>query len=206
MSYRDADTRAERELAAFLDERQLYTRYLGYQSIQRVTDPELQLAGADVVATGQDRAHYIDEKAQLHYLARPLPTFAFELEFLRYGSPVTGWALRPDLMTDKYLLLWPQSNVTDFRLVGRGDFTQVGYLLLDRLQLWLRLVRLGLTPQVLRERAAQIRASGQGGRHPTGIDGITLHFSTQFDEQPINLVVRRPILEGLADCFGTLRS
>lgn len=204
MSYRDADTRAERELAAFLDERQLYTRYLGYQSIQRVTDPELQLAGADVVAMGQDRAHYIDEKAQLHYLARPLPTFAFELEFLRYGSPVTGWALRPDLMTDKYLLLWPQANIADFRLVERGDFTQVGYLLLDRLQLWLHLVRLGLTPQVLRERAAQIRTSGQGGRHPTGIDGITLHFSTQLSEQPINLVIRRPILEGLADRFGTV--
>ena len=81
VSRRAADMNAESELAEFLDEN-LYSQLLGegkFLSIERMAEKKQQLQGIDVTAKTQNSVFYIDEKAQLYYINKNIPTFAFEL-------------------------------------------------------------------------------------------------------------------------------
>ena len=109
-SRRGQDMSAEAELARFIDEF-LYARFPNgdaFKAIIRVCDKEQQLQGIDVIFTALDgREFVVDEKAQLYYINKDLPTFAFEISFLREGWPTTGWLCNETLKTDLYLLIWP---------------------------------------------------------------------------------------------------
>lgn len=92
VSRRAADMNAESELAEFLDEN-LYSQLLGegkFLSIERMAEKEQQLQGIDVTAKTQNSVFYIDEKAQLYYINKNIPTFAFELQFLKGGRVIEG--------------------------------------------------------------------------------------------------------------------
>ena len=99
-SYRKQDTKAEQQLAAFMDKyfyNKLDTTY------KRVTDPEMQLKGVDVII-GSDSVK-IDEKASLYYSNVMIPTFVFELDFMSGNVSHTGWYLNESLVTDYYMLI-----------------------------------------------------------------------------------------------------
>ena len=77
-SRRRADMAAEEQLAVFLD-RYLYARFpdaAAGTEIRRIADRGEQLEGTDVRFIRRDgRVRNIDEKAQLYYLNRDLPTY-----------------------------------------------------------------------------------------------------------------------------------
>ena len=134
-SRREEDMSAEAELARFLDQ-YLYSRFPNkqrYSSIKRIRDKSEQLKGTDVRFTMKDgRVFNVDEKAQLYYLNKDLPTFAFEIQFLRHGFPTTGWLCNNCLDTDYYLLIWPFANRDKPYGISWRDFTKADCLMISK--------------------------------------------------------------------------
>jgi len=64
-------------------------------SINRISDIDSQYKGIDLIISNSrtSKEYLIDEKSQLNYLNKKLPTFIFELEFSKYGIPKEGWFL-----------------------------------------------------------------------------------------------------------------
>ena len=201
-SRRSADMAAEAELASFLDE-YLYAPLLAeghFESISRVHDKEHQLKGVDVVVTTGKTTGNIDEKAQIYYVNKNLPTFAFELQFLKYGEVIEGWFLNDGLSTDYYLLIWPQATTDSIYELTKETFTRLDALMISKKKLRSRLEELGLSKAVLMQKAAELRRNRVYGKTATGHKGIYYYLSDsrKYVEAPINIVVSKAILQELA--------
>lgn len=93
---------------AFLD-KEIYP--LMFNSVERKADLGSQFAGIDIIADGMK----IDEKAQVNYKNKNLPTNAFEISSLSKkpfyhdgvfdNHPVDGWFINEELETEKYLII-----------------------------------------------------------------------------------------------------
>lgn len=202
MSRRNIDMRAEAELALFLD-KFFYSRLISsgdLTSAQRITDCEMQRKGVDVIASKNSTQTFIDEKAQLYYINKGLPTFAFELGFLIDGSETLGWFLNDELFTDRYFLLWPNATTSFLRNLTSDDFTFVSGLMIKKSRIRNYLEKIGLNKEHLINQLCQLRAGGIPGKHPSGYSGIYYYVSdpNQYTESPINLVIGKRILESIA--------
>ena len=203
-SRRRADMAAEEQLAVFLD-RYLYARFpdaAAGTEIRRIADRGEQMEGTDVRFIRRDgRVRNIDEKAQLYYLNRDLPTFAFEIQFLRQGVPTVGWLCNGRLDTDYYLLIWPFARRDDPAGISWQDFTRADCLLVAKGGLLAHLAAQGLTAERLLADADRIRARGEVGRVPiAGLQGIYYFASSpsRYVEAPVNLVISRARLRRIA--------
>lgn len=77
-SFRDKDTKAEQELAKFMDQffySKLRDKNKRPVNCRRVYDKTTQMKGIDIEMMVEDRTYYIDEKASLYYSNVMLPTF-----------------------------------------------------------------------------------------------------------------------------------
>lgn len=203
VSRRTTDMNAESELARFLDEN-LYAKLLAegnFCSIERMTEKEQQLQGIDVVVKTQSSVGYIDEKAQLYYINKDIPTFAFELQFLKNGQVIEGWFLNDDLKTDHYLLIWPFASVTDVTMLKKEDFIKLDALMVSKKKLRETLASLGFDKATLVQKAAELRRTRTYGKVPTGTQGIYYYASdsSKYVEAPINIVISKARLIALAD-------
>lgn len=101
------DLGQEQILGRFLD--QHYQILYPDGCLTRVSDKEPQNKGIDLIYTkqseGRDVECYIDEKAQLTYLNKKLPTFAFELSYLLNGAMRAGWLFDQNKVTTFYFLI-----------------------------------------------------------------------------------------------------
>ena len=161
----------------------------------------MQLKGVDVEAKASSRVARIDEKAQLYYINKNLPTFAFELQFLKNDRVLTGWFLNEDLITDYYLLIWPKAKTDIIREIKADDFTELDALMVSRKKLHMYLDRYGLHRKQLIDKAEELRRSGRIGKIPTGEKGIYYYVSDprKYAEAPINLVIGKNHLRTIAD-------
>lgn len=203
VSRRVSDMNAESELAEFLD-KNLYAHLLGegrFLSIERMAEKEQQLQGIDVIAKTRSSVAYIDEKAQLYYINKNIPTFAFELQFLKGGRVIEGWFLNDNLKTNHYLLIWPFASVDDVKKLKKEDFTKLDALMISKKKLREELASLGLDKQTLAQRASQLRRTRTYGKITTGIQGVYYFASdpSKYAESPINIVVSKARLISLAD-------
>jgi hypothetical protein len=99
------DLQKEQHLAILLDS--LYKKHLNHYRFQRVSDVKKQLQGIDLTLTrSMDQKEFlIDEKAQLDYVNDDLPTFAFELSYLKKGASKKGWLFDSSKKTEFYALI-----------------------------------------------------------------------------------------------------
>ena len=191
-------------MAEYLD-RYLYPRLVQSGAItaaRRITDRQRQLQGIDVEVRLPDGSSCaVDEKAQLYYLNKALPTFAFEVQFLRQGQALPGWLCDRTLVTDRYLLIWPSAETDDPNGIIWQQFIAAECMLISRARLCGYLAQQGLTASGLFGAAGQLRQQGTVGKVPIGqLKGIYLHASDprHYAEAPINLVIGRSHLERLA--------
>ncbi|MBR3691862.1 MAG: hypothetical protein IKL89_04080 [Clostridia bacterium] len=203
MSQREIDMHAEQALAKFLDDH-LYRELLKeekFASFQRVTSIAQQKQGIDVIAKTGASVAYIDEKAQLHYINKTLPTFAFELEFLLDGRAMEGWFLNDDLKTTHYLLLWPNARTTDLSRISSEDFTQVEGMMISKVKMKRYLNTIGITTPFLKEITRILRQRKLTGPQKTAFDGIKFFVSpsTAYSENPVNMVISKRVLITLTD-------
>lgn len=192
---------AEQELAKFLD-RCFWARLKDEGIIQdweRVTDLEVQLAGTDVVLTSRKGRFACDEKSTLHYLNKNIPTFAFELSFMRNdGGEACGWLLNDELATTHYVLSWPCAATDDFRTVRCEDFTEAEVMVVPKASLRRWLASMGADAARLAEWSRRLRASNCSGRIESGRREYSFYKSVQLAEVPVNVVIYRQYLAQLA--------
>ena len=203
MTQRELDMHAEQALASFLDAH-LYKELLKeghFSSFERVTSIAQQKQGVDVVARTDTAVANIDEKAQLHYINKTLPTFAFELEFLLDGRTMEGWFLNDNLQTTHYLLLWPNAQTTNLSQLYSSDFTEVEGMMISKHKLKRHLEQMGISTAFLKDAIRIIRQRELVGPQSTAFPGIKFYISpsSAYVENPINLVISKKILMGLAD-------
>ena len=199
-SRRAEDMLAEAELGRYLD-RYLYARFPkadAFESIERVHDKQRQTAGIDVIFTAKDgRVFRVDEKAQLYYLNRDLPTFAFEIGSLQQGVLTVGWLCNEKLETDLYLLIWPFADRDSPRGLQMEEITKADCLLVRKKDLLKLLASRGLPVERLIADGERLRAEGRVGKVPIpGIGGIYYYVSDplRYAEAPINVIVSRRLL------------
>ncbi len=209
MSNRKSDTRGEKALGLFLD-RYFYPRLCeieGFTSTERIYDVENQKAGADLIISNSAGATItIDEKAQLHYINDPKPTFALEVSYINETTldVSDGWFVNNSSKTDCYLLVWIDSARTTLvnRLVEE-DFNEITAVLITKKRIIQYLSRLGYSIEHIKQCAHDLRDSDATNSlelSPT----VFLYYSCDgYDEKPINIVIDKKVLSALA--YGTYK-
>lgn len=99
------DLQKEKELAIFLDT--LYQKHLKKYTTKRIHDYKRQLQGVDVLFTQKETqtVFEVDEKAQLDYIGEDLPTFAFEISYVKDKNRKKGWLFDTTKTTQFYALI-----------------------------------------------------------------------------------------------------
>ncbi|WP_350293341.1 hypothetical protein [uncultured Croceitalea sp.] len=188
-----SDLEKEKKLTPLLDS--YYKSKLKQYSFVRVSDLKQQHKGIDLLFKHKEKiaSFYIDEKAQLDYINEDLPTFAFELSYLKNGKEKEGWLFDKKKKTEFYSL------ITAIYSDEPSSYTSCKITLVNRVKLLAFLNKRGLDKNNI------VVKPKQHGKHI--INGLRekdegyLYFSkTNKAEQPINLILRLDFLirNGLA--------
>ena len=184
----NSDLNKEHLLGKFLDP--IYLK-LNFNFI-REYQLKNQLNGIDLTITNKENSYIIDEKAQLYYLNKDLPTFTFELSYLKHGKFKTGWLFDQYKVTDYYFLI-TGIQVKSIELNSESDILSCKITSVNRDKLIAYLSSINLTQDRLQEYDFDVRNRGIIGK--STIKELTqkqgcLFFSNHLDEQPINLQLR----------------
>ena len=187
------DLAKEQKLSRLLDH--LYETHLKQYSAKRVSNIAEQLQGVDVLFRHKysNKAYRIDEKAQLDYPGRDLPTFAFALGYHKGDMIKQGWLFDPLKKTDFYALI---TNIT----LKKNEYDSCSIRFVNRKKLIIWLTELGLSEEFLKKKAF-IHEGFTGKVELKQLDMNTqgyLYFSGKRKaEKPVNLVLYLDMLEHL---------
>lgn len=205
MSNFEQDRRAEAAVAEFMDI--YYYPYQGFRCV-RASALDEQFAGVDVtVQSGDGSRHYVDEKASTYYVnERILPTFAFELSYVKSGGIKDGWFVRDDLRTTDYTLLWIQTNN---QAASPDDITLASISELEGItvakgEVRFYLAQQGYDKQRLVDIAAMMRAKRISQIDPPRKGMFRFRFTESLEEQPVNVVVWKTRLLEMASTHFTV--
>ncbi len=186
-----ADLEKEQSLSKFLDTQ--YHKHLKNYTFKRANDRKSQFQGIDLVLTNNlsGKNFYVDEKAQLDYINEDLPTFAFELSYLKNNERKEGWLFDNRKATDFYFLI--TSIFTD----EPDKFTSCKITIVNRKKLVLLLGEKGISKSSLDalidnnpKNSKKMKIKGLESRN----EGY-LYFSSQNKvEKPVNLILKLDFL------------
>lgn len=192
----DKDLSSEQILARYLDK--VYEEK-GYP-IKRVYDYKSQLHGIDLIYKKGQLVYRIDEKAQLHYLNKDLPTFTFELSYFNKDEKLSeGWLFDTNKKTDLYFLITGimlKKGCDSLRYPD--DIKSLKITVVDRKLLIKYLNGRGLDKEFLYRMDNDLRKKGIYGKHT--ISGLNskregmLFFTEHLQEKPLNLQLRLSFL------------
>jgi len=182
------DLNNEQKLALFLDNNYYNdtSRFNNRYVIDRVYNLDLQYKGVDLIITDKDTAvqFYIDEKAQLHYINKFLPTFAFELSYLKDGFLREGWLFDTHKITQQYFSITciqeTHNQIQSCRVIS-----------IDRDKLISLLIEKTLTREKLATYENEYRANSKYKKHLINEFGNRegfLFYTEHLVEKPINVV------------------
>ncbi len=177
----------------------------------RYTSMNEQYAGYDVLfstrngKTNEGGIFRADEKAQLHKLNEPIPSFCFELSYLKQGRETPGWFVDPRKKSDAYILCWPR-GVAEHGNIYTGATVRI----LFKKDVEDYVARYGYTADALVQKAKEIRQSGGYGRINATERYHGFHFTftkakgsggadALYGEEMINLIISERQLETLAN-------
>ncbi|WP_370477318.1 hypothetical protein [Tamlana flava] len=156
-----------------LNQEQILHRYLAliYQSkklkFENIANLEQQHRGIDVIINHNSEKHNIDEKAQLHYINKDLPTFTFELSYLNKNNELKeGWLFDSSKQTQYYFLvtgIFLKNKKT--KLQNIDDIETVKITSVNRKKLINHLATNGLPRTKLEEYDFDIRTSNSFGKN-----------------------------------------
>jgi hypothetical protein len=162
--------------------------------VERVASRELQLQGIDARLSKDGFSFLTDEKAQLHYIGKRLPTFALEIDLLKAGSRRPGWLFDAGKRTEAYAFIFDIRSRTGAALHHADDVEGAHVVLVNRQRLIAHLAEEGLDRAMLDRLSAELRAGGDD-RRSVRAPGVRVVISRHLVEQPVNLLVRRRFLE-----------
>jgi len=191
----DADLTKESLLGKFLDVIYL-KKFVGFEVI-RVVDAEAQHRGIDVMISKAGKEYKIDEKAQLDYLESDLPTFAFEITYLKNGIQKPGWLHDARKETDFYFTI--TAICCNVYNVPESGFKSCKIFSVHRKKLLGLLAKKGLGYERISEINQEIRkGNGEDRLFITELDakteGYFFYSKKGKAEQPINIVFKLKFL------------
>lgn len=191
------DKRLEELFGSWLDSH-LYPSFPveGLSGFQRVNDENYQKKGIDTIVQAKGNKLLIDEKATLHYINKNIPTFAFEL--LNRTSGAQGWLYNQSYLTTHYLLAWPNATNPD-SILESGDYSNADVMLIERASLIDMLAKKRLDKTALKEKVDYYlpKVTRQSFKFEL-VPGITLFFTEWLAEKPINIVIKKNLLDTIA--------
>src|SRR6056297_1031298 len=182
-----ADLSKEKKLTPLLDS--YYQKHLKQYCFERISDLKKQLQGIDLILKDKNsgKPFFVDEKAQLDYVNESLPTFAFELMYLKNNVQKQGWLFDASKKTQFYAL------VTSIYLDEDDVFTSCNITFVNREKLIQHLEEVGLSQKRL-ERIISENHSIHGKLNLKQLNPKSegyLFFSTKNKaEKPINLILK----------------
>lgn len=191
MSNFNSDLNQEEILSRYLD---AVYKVKGFE-FQRIADMEKQHRGVDILISKNNVEYVVDEKAQLHYLNKDLPTFTFELSYLKDKLKKEGWLFDKNKITQYYFLVTGiflkngQSTLKTPDDIHKLKITSV-----NRSKLIKHLDSIGLNNERLSNYDKQLRAKDAYGKN--SIDELDanheglIYFTQHLEEKPINLQLR----------------
>jgi len=187
-----ADLSKEKKLTPLLDS--YYQKHLKQYCFERISDLKKQLQGIDLILKDKNsgKPFFVDEKAQLDYVNESLPTFAFELMYLKNNVQKQGWLFDASKKTQFYAL------VTSIYSDEDDVFTSCNITFVNREKLIQHLEEVGLSQKRL-ERIISENHSIHGKLNLKQLNPKSegyLFFSTKNKaEKPINLILKLDYLE-----------
>ena len=189
------DLRNEQILGNYLDK--IYSEIFDPKEIEitRISAIDKQNSGIDLTIhhIKSSRIFNVDEKAQLDYINSDLPTFAFEISYLKQGVIKQGWLFDDSKLTNYYFL------ITAIRATKEQDITtgveSLKIYSINRLKLKQLLQEKGLSKDVIESYDNRIRKNKENGKinieelNPK-TEGRFYYSKTNKNERPINLVMR----------------
>lgn len=225
-SHRKRDSLVEQEIAKFLD-RTFYKSKIVSDS-KRKKNTENQFDGIDIVVTIpslKNNELLLDEKSQSsdENIGKPKPTFAFELSYIkRNGIENVGWFIDSSKKTQYYLLIWipkveiqteirsdrmcADFNEKDLPALYEEEIIELDYCLVERSQVQLFLEYADFSIEKLRMKANEIRKYANNTKEKIKIyenEWFSFVYSGQIPEKPINVVIKKSIIVGLCDIYGS---
>lgn len=186
------DLKQEQILNAYLD----HIYHSKKLQFYRNTDLEQQHRGIDVVFRHNSIDYFIDEKAQLHYLNKDLPTFTFELSYVNSANEIKeGWLFDSSKKTHFYFLITSIFlNRGKKKLTSADDIKSLKIVSVNRKKLINHLKEKGLSRNQLDEYDFDIRDTYSFGKNiipelnekQTGL----IYYTEHLKERPINLQLR----------------
>jgi hypothetical protein len=169
---------------------------------ERVFDLERQMQGIDVIIKHDFNNYFIDEKSQLHYINSDLPTFTFELSYLKDGKLKQGWLFDNSKLTQYYFLVTGiHLKENKKELLNFDDIDGLKITSANRVKLLNHLNSIGLSEETLSEYDTGLRRNKSFGKNTIPeLDNKTnglIYFTKHLSEKPINLQLR---LKYLIDC------
>lgn len=164
---------------------------------ERSTDWLDQSHGIDVRLAKDGFSYKVDEKAQLHYIGKRLPTFALEVDLLVNGQVSPGWLFDERKHTEVYAFVFDITlHANETELQRPEQVAGVHIVLVNRERLIRRLAAEGLDQPMLRRLAKELRDTATD-RRSVHAPGVRVMLSQRFVEQPVNLLVTRRYLESV---------
>lgn len=188
-----SDLNKEQKLGLFLDK--IYPEKFEKDfQIHRITDRTRQHAGIDLeihdYRNHEDvQVYFVDEKAQLDYLNKSLPTFAFELSYLKKGEYRKGWLINESKKAAYYFL------VTNIQTDKNKNFVSCKVTSVNRQKLLDLLDKKGLTNLVLENYDKTFRTNKKNGKAiikelNATQEGYIFCSHSNKAEKPINLILK----------------
>ena len=181
------DLSKEKQLIPLLDS--YYEKHLKKYTFERISNIKKQLQGIDLILKDNqsEKRFFVDEKAQLDYVNESLPTFAFELSYLKNKVQKQGWLFDTSKKTQFYAL------VTGIYSDEDDAFTSCNITFVNREKLILRLDEMGLNQNFL-EQLAYVHRNLHGKLALKELDSKSegyIFFSTKNKaEKPVNLILK----------------
>ncbi|WP_340155158.1 hypothetical protein [uncultured Winogradskyella sp.] len=162
---------------------------------KRITNLNEQLQGIDLIMTVNQKSYLIDEKAQLHYINTDLPTFTFELSYLKNTIIKDGWLFDDSKHTHYYFLITGIFlKKGKQKLLYSDDIDKIKITSVNRAKLIRHLTSINLSKEKLLHYDFDCRTNKTYGKNNISElnpkrEGL-IYFTEQLDEEPINLQLR----------------
>lgn len=183
-----------------------------------IDDESRQKQGIDVIFSRDQKRYVVDEKAQIDYINEDRPLSTFALELLNSSSGKIGWFINEELETEYYMFIWPHA---DGRLKRMEDIEYAQYALVERQRLKREIEGRYLSMESLQKYALRL---SKGGLKADDRDNRSYYKRAPFDndaylvftkgrsegkegkaEKPVNLVVRKSLIDKVAEEKGVLK-
>lgn len=184
-----------------LHQEEILSRYLDevYKEknldVKRILDINQQHQGVDICVQHQSKEYFIDEKAQLHYLNKDLPTFTFELSYLKEGVYKKGWLFDERKKTQFYFLITGIFLKEGKQVLeSHKDIEKLKITSVNRSKLIAYLEGIQLSETTLLAYDKKLRTTNSYGKNEipeldAKKQGV-IFFTEHLNEQPINLQLR----------------